>query len=326
MSDLLLLATEATETTEATGGMDPSQIAVIILIAALAVFAVAYFLVGPGRARRGAKRRGDIPLAMRPYHSDAELETTGLERAMSWGVALSLFAALFLPLYWLVEPARIDDKIDEFYEEDVAFGRSQFQANCSSCHGTNLEGGVAPHPDPEVDAPWPAPALNNIVARYEDSDIVDDVRSFMIRTIRQGRPGTPMPAWSAEYAGPMNDQQIEAIVEYILSLQEDAVAQAQAFSGAEGETIFTENCARCHGYQAEGRVGPSLVKVFQKYGAEAGNEDSIREATEAISSIVHNGIYMPTGAMMPSWEGVLSESAIDRVISYLASIQQPALR
>src|SRR5690606_7596201 len=90
LMDLLLLATEATEAAE--GGSGLSTVVVIVLIAALAAFAVAYVVVGPGKRKAGAKRRGDIPLAMRPYHSDEELETTGLERAMAWGVALSLFS------------------------------------------------------------------------------------------------------------------------------------------------------------------------------------------------------------------------------------------
>ena len=116
--DLLLLATEATEAAEG-GGSGLSTVVVITLIVALAAFAVAYVVVGPGRKRKaGPERLGDIPLAMRPYHSDEELETTGLERAMAWGVALSLFSAVFVAAYWVIEPARINDKIDEFYMDD----------------------------------------------------------------------------------------------------------------------------------------------------------------------------------------------------------------
>ena len=130
----------------------------LILIVALIGFAVAYFVVGPGK-RSGPRRHADIPLAMRPYHSDEELETTGMERAMSWGVALAVFASLFIPLYWLIEPTRINSAVDDFYEADVAAGRAEYQNACAACHGVNLEGGSAPHPNPEVEAAWPAPAL-----------------------------------------------------------------------------------------------------------------------------------------------------------------------
>ena len=77
--NFLLLATEATEATE--GGGIGGTVAVALLVGALILFGIAYIVVGPGKTK-GAKTRGDIPLAMRPYHSDEELETTGLERAM----------------------------------------------------------------------------------------------------------------------------------------------------------------------------------------------------------------------------------------------------
>ncbi len=316
-------ASEGTGDAAASGGMSSATLAVLILLAALGAFAIAYFVVGPGRPRRrGPEPHGDIPLAMRPHYADEDLETTGLERAMAWGVALAAFAALFLPTYWLIEPARINNRIDDLYQQDVAFGREQFAQNCTNCHGENAQGGFAPHPDPNVDAPWPAPALDNIVARYQDSDTVSDVRQFMIETIKQGRPGTPMPSWGAAYNGPMNDQQVESIVDYLLSIQTGKVPQAQAFVGASGENVFQDNCARCHGQNAEGYVGPSLVNVFERYGASPDDPAATQEAVKAVKSTIENGRYIPTGAPMPAWKDVLSEDAINAVIEYLQSIQR----
>lgn len=328
MSHLVLLATEAGE---ATTGPSGASIAVIILLVALAVFAAAYFVVGPGR-RRGPKLHGDIPLAMRPYHSDEELETSGLERAMSWATALAAFAAVFLPLYWLIEPARINDKLDQFYEQDVEFGRQEFQANCTTCHGENASGGFAPHPDPEIDAPWPAPALDNIVARYEGTDLLQNlgpdlpsqVAEFMEATIKQGRPGTPMPAWGTAYQGPMNDYQVESIVRYLLSIQTgEAEAEARTYSDADGRTVFVANCARCHGQNAEGRVGPGLTNVFARYGADLDDPDGegYQEAYEAVRHTILNGRYVPSFVPMPAWEEDLTPEAIEKLMEYLASIQ-----
>jgi mono/diheme cytochrome c family protein len=42
----------------------------------------------------------------------------------------------------------------------------------------------------------------------------------IINTIAQGRPGTDMPSWSVKYSGPLDDDQINAIVNYILSIQQ----------------------------------------------------------------------------------------------------------
>lgn len=321
--NLFLLAAETAETAE--GGIG-GTVAVALLIGALLLFAIAYVVVGPGRSS-GAKTRGDIPLAMRPYHSDEELETTGLERAMSWAVALAMFIAVFIPLYWVVEPARIEDKKDEFYEEDVNLGRALYAANCTTCHGANAEGGSAPHPDPNVDASWPAPRLDNIAARYENSNVVSDVEYFIEQTLYQGRPGTPMPAWGTAFAGPMNDQQIEAITKYILAIQTGELEEpdAQAFVGQSGEELYANNCARCHGQEAQGYVGPNLQVIFDQFGAEPGTatDEQVTEARESIEYILTNGLYVPTGAWMPSFAQDLTPEAITDIIDYLEGIQIP---
>ncbi len=327
--NLLLLATEATgEATEAVEAATPGAgLAVWLGIGLLVLFAIAFLVVGPGKTN-GPKTRGDIPLAMRPYHSDEELETTGLERAMSWAVALALFIAVFIPLYWIVESDRIEQKKDEFYNEDVELGRALFAANCTTCHGVNAEGGTAPHPDPNVDAAWPAPRLNNIAARYSESNVVNDVEGFIYQTLDQGRPGTPMPAWGSRYAGPMNDQELEVITTYLLAIQtgELDAPDAQAFVGKSGEELYQNNCARCHGVDANGRVGPNLRVVFDQFGANNGQDaaaraENQRQAREGVRYILNNGLYVPTGAIMPSFTNDLTPEAIDTLLDYLASIQ-----
>ncbi len=49
--------------------------------------------------------------------------------------------------------------------------------DCGSCHGMRLTGGLGPPLDAARLAQWPLEAL--------------------VATIHQGRPGTPMPGWSA---------------------------------------------------------------------------------------------------------------------------------
>lgn len=318
--DLIYLATEAAEEG---GGFDMS-IVVVILLVALAAFAIAYLLVGPGRRKEGAKRYGDIPLAMRPYHSDEELETTALERAMAWGVALSMFSAVFLGMYYLIEPERINDKVDGFYDEEVEHGQALFIANCATCHGNDGGGGSAPNP--YSDAPWPAPDLTNLQARYDDSEIVTDVRYFITQTIKQGRLGTPMPAWGAAFSGPLNDFEVDSITEYILSIQDGEIPEldAAAFAGAlgTGDAIWANNCARCHGDELQGQVGPQLQNLFERYGAVPGDEPADFEAVrELIRGTLANGRYVPTGAIMPSFANVLTPEAIEAVIDFIESQQ-----
>ena len=62
-----------------------------------------------------------------------------------------------------------------------------------------------------------APNLHEIYQRHPD----EDVATVAWTTIQKGRPPTPMPTWGVRYGGPMNDQQITDLVNYILSIQGD---------------------------------------------------------------------------------------------------------
>lgn len=304
------------------GGAGGTAVPIIILVVALVGFAIAYFVVGPGKGR-GPRKRADIPLGMRPHHSDEELEGKGLERAMSWAVALAVFSALFLPLYWLIEPGRINDALEQQYQQDVATGRAEYQNACAACHGVNLEGGSAPHPDPEIDTPWPAPRLDNIVARYQDSEVVTDVHGYMWLTLFYGRPGTPMQGFSTAAGSVFSDFQLEAIIAYILSVQTGEVEEidAQAFVGRSGEDIFGAHCARCHGPNAQGGVGPQLVNVFERYGWDPDDPDSAEGARAVIRQAINDGRLVAGKAPMPAFAQTLTPEAIDAVIEHLESIQ-----
>lgn len=77
---------------------------------------------------------------------------------------------------------------------------------------------------------------------------------------------------------------------------------------AKGATLFTQNCAACHGENAAGgAVGPTLVSAELK----AQSDDFFRE-------VILKG---RPGTTMPAWEGRLSAQDIEDVIAYLRSLQ-----
>jgi mono/diheme cytochrome c family protein len=301
------------------GGVVPTLLLVVTVVG----FVVAYLVIGRGD-RSGPRRNPDIPLAMRPYHSDEELEGRGMERAMAWGVVFAAFSGLFLATYWLIEPSRINNAVEDFYQQDVASGRVEYQNACAACHGVDLGGGSAPHPDPDIELAWPAPALDNIVARYAESEIVTDVREFIYLTLHYGRDGTPMQAFSVRSGGSLSDNQIDQIIAYILAVQTGDVPEvdAQAFVGRSGEDIFETNCARCHGQNAEGRVGPQLLNVFERYGWDGeGDDEGLEQARSVVRHVLQNGRNVPGEAPMPAFDQVLTDDAIEAVIDHIESIQ-----
>jgi mono/diheme cytochrome c family protein len=175
-------------------------------------------------SRRRPPEMPDIPPSMQPGPSDADLEKPNLEKLQGWGVMCFIFLAVYIPLIWFQEPnvnvleeqelltsaiERGERAVELFSEENPG------GVGCVQCHGPGLAGGRIlfqgePYTVPNLTTVCGGPAYGHTLITS-----LDDVRN----TIREGRAGTPMPSWSIRFAGSMNDQQIEDIVQYILSIQ-----------------------------------------------------------------------------------------------------------
>lgn len=293
--------------------MSAVTIAIIILVV-VAVAAVVY-LNAASRRRRGAV--GEIPPGMRPAYSDEQLEKSVLERYMAWGLVLTAFFAVFFPIYWVNESRRLQTATEGFFVQSVQHGEDQYVQFCAECHGQDARGGAAPSPYGE--GAWPAPDLTTIAARYQDSRVVPDIRDFVYATIERGRPGTPMPTWGAGFGGPLTDAQIQAITDWILANQVEDTAEPQDAADLTGEDLYVENCARCHGPQGEGLVGPSLVGVFERHDERT------------VLGILQNGVWI-TNVIMPPWQnGYMypdtrySDEALQKIVDYLKELQPATL-
>lgn len=303
----------------------------LVAVAILALAAVLVPVLLYARSSRGRKPWvEDVPSAMRPGYSDEQLEGTIRMRYLTWGVLLTIFFALALPLYWINEQRRLGEEVEGFFTVSVERGETLYTENCAQCHGGELTGGGAASPY-NPDENWPAPDLTTIAARYEDNPNITDVRDYIINTLEHGRPGTPMPTWGAAYGGPWNDQQIEEVTDFILSRQVDDTAEAQQASDLSGQALFEGNCARCHGDDGRsggGRPGPSLVGVFE------------RHSQESVLGILRNGIYLGTGVTMPPWQNgyfyptspgeedgaaVYEDEALTKIVDYLETLQPEEL-
>jgi mono/diheme cytochrome c family protein len=284
----------------------------VILLLVLSAVAVIVLLLR--NASRGRRLNQDIPPALRPAYSDEQLETTVLERTMQWGLILTVIFAIFLPVYWLIEPNRQTSAQEAAFIHDFEDGERLFVDNCSRCHGADASGGGATSTyDPEDS--WPAPNLRTIVARYDGTDVTD-IQDYLENTIKRGRPGTPMPPWGAAFGGPMTDHQIERIARWILANQDSEVDEATPAVGMTGEELFNANCVRCHGDEGQGFIGPSLVGVFERH-----NE-------KTVLGILQNGIFLANGISMPPWqtgymypESRYTDSALRRIIGHLHELQ-----
>jgi mono/diheme cytochrome c family protein len=96
--------------------------------------------------------------------------------------------------------------------------------------------------------------------------------------------------------------------EPVASPQPEGEAEVAAGDPDNGATVFAQNCAACHGENAEGgAVGPTLVSAELK----AQGDDFFRQT-------ILNG---REGTAMPAWEGRLSTQEIEDVIAFVRSKQ-----
>ena len=200
-----------------------TTLAWIALVVALGGWALyAFFNIRSSRAEIGS----EIELAAnrKPYYDDEILEGKKLERTQLLGLVFLAIITVTLPLYWILEPGRQAGAEKDFVHKFETWGSGLFAAtaeggfNCAGCHGgMNGGGGVASYAvtDPktgEVKAVnWKAPAINNIYLRYSEEEV-----RFILN---YGRPFSPMSAWGLVGGGPMNEQQIQTVLDYLKSIQ-----------------------------------------------------------------------------------------------------------
>jgi mono/diheme cytochrome c family protein len=200
-----------------------SRTTVLILAVVSAIFLFFALIVVIGSAREKARQAGpSAPPSRRPGPNDEALEGPLLERYQVAGVALTVFLAILLPFLYLREPARQRTAAEKELTESVRLGKATFEEFCARCHGDQAQGGtvkryVTPGVKGAKPTDVPAPDLREIHSRHPD----EDPGVVAWDTIQKGRPPSPMPTWGIRYGGPMNDQQITDIVNYLLSIQSD---------------------------------------------------------------------------------------------------------
>ena len=186
-------------------------------------------------------------------------------------------------------------------------GARLYAENCAVCHGDNGEGRIGA----TLAKDWPS------------------VRpDLTVKTIiESGIPGSRMPAWSEVNGGPLNAEQIDAVVAYILSWQTGGSANiiivptptplppVTPVPGVQGDTVrgaalFQKNCILCHGEGGQGKIGKTLAKDWSGVRPDL-----------FIKSTISGGI--PNTAM-PAWDqangGPLSEQEINDVVAFVIAM------
>jgi hypothetical protein len=203
--------------------------AILIGLASGIVLVVAW--IGAQASLRRPRRRAelDIPAGMKPGPSDPDLETPILVKLYVWSTILVVAIALSTAAVFYTDPETNKNDTALLLEQSVLRGHlttlpgteeNQLGFNCVRCHGPGLHGGQNLYNNNLVAVPDLRIACNHLT--------IDQI----VQTIAQGRPGTDMPSWSVQFAGAMDDQQIEDVLNYILSIQKIPKAQNKCLPGA----------------------------------------------------------------------------------------------
>lgn len=190
-------------------------------------------------------------------------------------------------------------------------GEALYSRNCAACHGHDGHGGVG--------VPL---ALPDFLLQVSDH--------YLYTTIRQGRPGRVMPAFSS-----LEEAQVRAIIGYIRSWMPDG-SSAPAHDPtpvqgdpAHGRALFAKHCAACHGADGEGGKGTGVTfsrpRELPVIPPALNNTGFLSAATDQmIRTTLREG---REGTPMASFlEQGLSERDIDDLVAYVRSFEKDPIR
>ncbi len=229
------------------------------------------------------------------------------------GILATLIIVAIIPIYSLLEPARQEELLNDYYADAVISASDLYAENCAVCHGAAGEG-IADNPSLDSEA----------VRAMSAGDLY--------KVISRGRDGTLMAAWAEEEGGVLSNQQVEDFITLIqqgswvyvaarvdelgltppevieMEISEAMLADvAQLPDGnalSEGLVVYAENCSACHGANGAGTV---IAPAIDTEELRATPEDELLQ-------LINKGV---SGTLMAGWEGALPPDQLDSVVSLI---------
>lgn len=181
-------------------------------------------------------------------------------------------------------------------DADLVAGAQFYRTYCGLCHGDEGEGYAA----------------DNANALANQDFLVSVSDDFLRAAIAEGHPGTPMAAYAQRRGGPLSDAQIDQLVAYIRSWQEEPTADLPEPAGGDAAAaapVYAARCASCHGQRGEGVSAVSL-----------NNPQFLATATDA--QIRYAIAHGRRGTPMPAFAGDLRDETIDNLVALIRSWQR----
>lgn len=179
---------------------------------------------------------------------------------------------------------------EELYAFAIAGGNAAFKDNCATCHGSGGAGAKG------------YPNLNDDDWLWGGT--LADIHQTLEYGIRAGNLDSrisQMPAFGKD--GLLKRDEINAVVDYVLSL---SGSKHKAENLAQGQEIFMQQCASCHGDNGKGLRefgAPNLTDKIWLYGGDR--------------KTIYETVYYSRAGVMPAWKDRLDENTIKQLTIYL---------
>lgn len=213
------------------------------------------------------------------------------------GIALTVIAVAEAP-----PPA---DAAELAFADSELDGAALYATNCVFCHGESGEG--APNPAQPDDITAPISTAEYLASRTDDS----------LRTVvAEGLPQFGMAGFAVANGGPLQPDEIDAVVAHIRAWESDPPVQLDSSVSAAGlsnspDFLYPELCAQCHGALGEGGIGPAFADpALQSSRTDQELFDSINLGHQATAMI--------------AWGEVLTQTQIEGLVAHLRSLGEPA--
>lgn len=238
----------------------------------------------------------------------------------------------------LREPARLQEYTDAYHGRSIETGAKIFANNCSTCHGVNGKAEecydtageqIGCQGLPLNYAPLLCGDSADRTARMNAMNWAGTKDAFIQSVVAAGRAGTAMPVWSAQYGGPMRDDEVANVVAFVMNWESEVLCSAPVVTfdwpatvetfltdfpegdAVNGEALYTSyGCSGCHGMpdgSVAAAVGPDLANIavdgaarIDGYTAEMYVYESILEPNAYIAEACPTGPCLGPPSAMPA--------------------------
>ena len=242
------------------------------------VWALAYTIAYPAWPMLSSATTGLLG-----YSSRADIKNELAAAEASKGAYVSAVAAK------TVDEILADDALRTFA---TAAGAAAFKVNCVQCHGSGAAGSPG------------YPNLNDDEWLWGGKPT--DIQTTITHGIRFASDADTRFSEMPPFGDVLDKPQVASVTAYVMSLSGEA-SNPSLVEG--GKTLFTENCAACHGDAGKGNRelgAPNLTDAIW-----------LRGSTEAA---IAAQVAAPRHGTMPGWVGRLGETTVKELTVYVHSL------